>query len=76
MTEEVMTMQIPAGALLLRYQQAWQALGFSRSRFFTEVRLGRIPVLQTPAGPRVKVSDLEAYIAMLECEAAEARQAS
>ncbi len=62
--------------LLLRCRDAWERLGFSRSVFFQEIRLGRIPVLSTPAGPRVKVSDLEAYVEMIERESQEARQAS
>lgn len=66
----------PVTPLLLRYQQAWEMLGFSRSTFFHELQLGRIPVLQTPAGPRVKMAALEAYIALLERENAEAAQAS
>jgi hypothetical protein len=62
--------------LLLRYREAWERLGFSRSMFFRELQRGRIRVLPTPAGPRIKVSDLEAYVALLEREAMEARQAS
>jgi hypothetical protein len=56
--------------------RAWERLGFSRSVFFREIRRGRIPVLTTPAGPRVKASDLEAYVEMIERESREARQAS
>jgi hypothetical protein len=63
-------------ALLLRYRDAWERLGFSRSVFFREISRGRIPVLSTPAGPRVKVADLEAYVEMIERESREARQVS
>ena len=63
-------------ALLLRYREAWERLGFSRSIFFREIRLGRIRVLPTPAGPRILVRDLKAYVDLLEREAEETREAS
>ncbi len=65
-----------ADAILLRYRDAWERLGFSRSMFFREVRRGRIRVLPTPAGPRILVRELEAYVARLEQEAAETLKAS
>ena len=61
--------------LLLRYQQAWEALGYGRTRFMRELKRGRIPVLRTPAGPRIKTADLLAYIERLEREQ-EQKQAS
>jgi hypothetical protein len=66
---------IPAGALLLRYREAWEALRYGRTKFMRELREGRIRKIETPAGPRIKASDLVAYVELLEREGQE-REAS
>jgi hypothetical protein len=62
-------------ALLLRYRDAWESLGFGRTQFMRELKRGRIRKIDTPAGPRILATELEAYVELLKREHAE-RQAS
>lgn len=51
--------------LLVKYREAWGILRMGKTTFQAEVSQGHIPVTETPAGPRISVDDLRAYVAKL-----------
>lgn len=54
--------------LLLTYREAWEMLGYSRSRFYAEVAAGRIKTLPTRSGMRIVPAELEDYVRLLQRE--------